>query len=53
MTRLKELVGMFVDESPLTELEIDDLLNEHLIERLASTPASYMLTAEGKKLLKS
>jgi hypothetical protein len=50
---LKELVKMFVDESPLTETEIDELLNHYLIERLPSTPPSYQLTTDGRSVLKS
>lgn len=50
---LKELVMMFVDESPLTEDEIDELLDCCLIKQIESTPTSYVLTEDGKKLLKS
>lgn len=53
MKNLKELVMMFVDESPLTEEEIDELLNQYLIERLPTTPASYQLTSDGKASLRS
>jgi hypothetical protein len=50
---LKELVTMFVDETPLTEDQIDELLNHYLIERLPTTPASYQLTSDGKAVLRS
>ena len=51
MEDLKTLVKMFCDESPLTEAQIDELLNAYLIERLPTTPPSYQLTTDGKAVL--
>lgn len=53
LMNMRELVRMFVDESPLTQEEMDELLDCCLIKQIAANPRSYMLTEDGKKLLKS
>ena len=53
MEDLKTLVEMFCDETPLSEEQIDSLLNAYLIERLPTTPPSYHLTTDGKVVLQS
>lgn len=51
MEDLKTLVEMFCDETLLSEDQIDVLLNAYLIERLPTTPPSYQLTTDGRKVL--
>ena len=53
MEDLKTLVKMFCDETPLSEDQIDMLLDSYLIERLPTTPPSYQLTTDGKAVLYS